>query len=329
VPLSTSVTGGTETANAAASAGGAQACDAVGNCAASPADITGNKVDKQAPSVTCGAAGGVWHASNVSINCTAIDGGSGPASQNVALATSIAAGIETPNASTNSAQLCDAANNCSTAGPLGGNMIDRKPPSISISAPAAASYLLNQSAASSYGCSDGGSGSASCSGPVASGSNFDTTSVAAKSFTVTATDNVGNSTNSAVSYSVNYASGGMCNGNAGHSILQPVNVDGSSVFKQGSTVPAKFRVCDANGNSVGAAGVVASFNLVQTMSGTVVATINEPVDSTTPDANFRWDSSAMQWIFNINTKLLTKNVTYFYRVTLNDGTTINFNFGLK
>jgi len=303
------------------------ATDAHGNPATASFMVTVR--DTIAPTINCGSADGVWHASNVSINCTATDGGSGPVSQNVALTTSVAAGIENPNASTNSAPLCDAVNNCSTAGPVGGNMIDRKAPSISIASPAAASYLLNQSAASSYGCSDGGSGSASCSGPVASGSNFDTASVGAKSFTVTATDNVGNSTNSAVNYSVIYASGGMCNGNAGHSILQPINVDGSSVFKQGSTVPAKFRVCDANGNSVGAAGVVASFNLVQTMSGTVVATVNEPVDSTTPDANFRWDSTAMQWIFNINTKTLSKNVTYFFRVTLNDGTTINFNFGLK
>ena len=51
-----------------------------------------------------------------------------------------------------------------------------------------------------------------------------------------------------------------CSGGAGHQILQPINIDGSSVFKQGSTVPAKFRVCDASGNSLGTPGVVTSSN---------------------------------------------------------------------
>src|SRR5205823_1014556 len=48
---------------------------------------------------------------------------------------------------------------------------------------------------------------------------------------------------------VQYLNGGTCNGDAGHQILQPVNADGSSVFKQGSVVPLKFRVCDAGGHS--------------------------------------------------------------------------------
>jgi hypothetical protein len=128
---------------------------------------------------------------------------------------------------------------------------------------------------------------------------------------------------------VTYAPGGACNGEAGHAILQPINPDGSSVSKQGSTVPAKFRVCDASGHSIGTPGVVASFNLIQRISGTVVNAVNETVVSTTPDTAFRWDSTAQQWIFNINTKSLSSNATYVYLITLNDGTTIQFQFGLR
>jgi hypothetical protein len=128
---------------------------------------------------------------------------------------------------------------------------------------------------------------------------------------------------------VKYAAAGTCNGEAGHSILQPINADGTSVFKQGSTVPAKFRVCDANGVSVGSVGLVTSFKLVQTISGTESALVNEAVTSTTPDTAFRWDPTAQQWIFNINTKSLNANKTYVYQVTLNDGSTIGFQFGLK
>jgi hypothetical protein len=129
---------------------------------------------------------------------------------------------------------------------------------------------------------------------------------------------------------VNYAfAGTSCNGDAGHQILQPVNADGSSVFKQGSTVPAKFRVCDAKGVSIGAAGTVTSFRLVQTISGTVASTVDEAVDSTTPDTAFRWSSTDQQWIYNINTKSLKASYTYYYDITLADGTHILFHFGLK
>ena len=129
------------------------------------------------------------------------------------------------------------------------------------------------------------------------------------------------------SFKVLYASVGTCNGDAGHAILQPINSDGTSVFKQGSTVPAKFRVCDANGVSIGQPGVVASFAATG-MKG-VVTGVNEQIVSTTPDTAFRWDATGQQWIFNISTKNLAAGWTYSYVITLNDGSTITFRFGLK
>ena len=126
-----------------------------------------------------------------------------------------------------------------------------------------------------------------------------------------------------------YTNGGTCQGAPGHAILQPINADGTSVFKQGSTVPAKFRVCNTASVSVGSPGVVSAFNLLQVVAGTVVQTVNEPVLSTTPDSTFRWDSTAQQWVFNISTKNLAAGKTYFYRITLNDATLIEFRFGLR
>jgi hypothetical protein len=88
-------------------------------------------------------------------------------------------------------------------------------------------------------------------------------------------------------------------------------------------------VCDANGNSIGTADVVTLFQLVQRASGLDSAAVNEAVVSTTPDSVFRWDSTGQQWIFNINTKPLKSNTTYVYQATLNDGTLLTFQFGLK
>jgi len=138
-----------------------------------------------------------------------------------------------------------------------------------------------------------------------------------------------NNANSTVHDNIHYATSGICYGGPGHSILQPINTDGSSVFKQKSTVPAKFRVCDANGISIGTPGVVSNFRLVQIISGLTTQEVELTVDSTTPDTAFRWSTSDQQWIFNINTKNLTAGKTYVYRITLNDGSTIDFQFGLK
>jgi hypothetical protein len=135
---------------------------------------------------------------------------------------------------------------------------------------------------------------------------------------------------SGTTVSITYAPASMsCLGAPGRTILQPINADGTSVFKQGSTVPAKFRVCDANGNSIGTAGVVAAFRLTQTINGTATTVVNEPVDSTTPGTDFRWSATDQQWVFNMSTKTLKAGYTYVYTVSLNDGTSFSFKFGLK
>ncbi|HET7533195.1 MAG TPA: hypothetical protein VFJ83_08610, partial [Nocardioidaceae bacterium] len=91
------------------------------------------KRDATAPTVQCAAADGAWHADNVSLGCTGSDGGSGiaDADKSFSLATSVAGGDETSNASTGSRTVTDAAGNSVSAGPIAGNKIDRKAPEVS------------------------------------------------------------------------------------------------------------------------------------------------------------------------------------------------------
>ena len=117
--------------------------------------------------------------------------------------------------------------------------------------------------------------------------------------------------------------------NVGHVIQAPINADGTSVFNQGRTVPAKFSVYDANGVSIGTAGVVSSFYLTGIMSGTTSTTVENVVDTNNPDTYFRWDPTSQQWIFNITTGNLTAGSTYVYTIALNDGSTIVFQYGLR
>ncbi|MFY9558656.1 MAG: SBBP repeat-containing protein [Terriglobales bacterium] len=174
-----------------------------------------------------------------------------------------------------------------------------------------------------------GSGTLNSAGQV----TLTTSPLAVNSHSITAVyagdSNFTGSTSAALSQLVHYEPlGTNCYGDLGHQILQPINADGSSVWKQGRTIPAKFRVCDINGVSVGTTGVVSGFFLTQIISGTVT-NVDETVDSTSSDTVFRWDAANQQWIFNISTKSLAANKTYVYTITLNDGTTIVFQYGLK
>ena len=214
---------------------------------------------------------------------------------------------------------------------VGAIRIDLTPPDIAITSPTSGPHVLRSSVASNYSCIDqvGLSGVNTCAGTVANGANIDTASVGGKNFTVSAGDVAGNPAMKSVTYSVQYLSTGTCLGEPTHQVLQPINADGSRVFKAGSTVPVKFRVCDALGTSIGTAGVVATVKLIQTTNGTAVNDVDELPVSTSADTQFRWDPTAQQWVFNLSTKGLATNLTYSYQILLNDQTAINFRFGLK
>ena len=118
--------------------------------------------DTTAPKINCGTADTVWHSQDVPISCTASDNGVGlkdPADASFTLTTSVEAGTETADAPTGSREVCDAASNCATAGPVGGNMVDKKAPDTTASS---GSYnegdWTNQSVTVTLEASDGGSG---------------------------------------------------------------------------------------------------------------------------------------------------------------------------
>jgi hypothetical protein len=127
---------------------------------------------------------------------------------------------------------------------------------------------------------------------------------------------------------ITFATSGLCDGEPDHQILPPVAADGSSVFNS-RTVPTKFRVCDANSVSQGTPGTVSSFRIIAVITGTSTNNVDLPVDSRTPDTAFRWDPTAQQWIFNLDTSNLARGSTYVFRITLADGSHIDFQFGLR
>ena len=113
------------------------------------------------PAITCDPPDGQWHPDNVVVHCTATDEGSGLADSGDAsfdLSTHVSVGVETANAFTDTREVCDAVGNCVTAGPIGGNKVDRKAPVIVITQPAATEYTHSDTLVLDYSVTDGGSG---------------------------------------------------------------------------------------------------------------------------------------------------------------------------
>jgi hypothetical protein len=125
---------------------------------------------------------------------------------------------------------------------------------------------------------------------------------------------------------------GTCTGpnGPGLQILQPINADGTSVFKLGRTVPVKFTVCDANGNPISDPMTVfgnntGSITLLSAVRGTING-VNETGTNDIPDVAFRYSDGI--WIFNMATSNMQAPATYTFQINLASGS-IQFQFGTK
>jgi uncharacterized repeat protein (TIGR01451 family) len=139
---------------------------------------------------------------------------------------------------------------------------DNIPPTITITSPGAnATYQLNATIAASYACTDSGSGVATCQGTVANGSPINTSSTGTKTFTVTSTDNVGNTDAVTVTYNVvSGGGGGVTSADLGITLSAPTKVSPGGTLTYSMTV--------SNAGKVTAAGVIVSDTLP---AGTVFA----------------------------------------------------------
>ncbi|MCI0537464.1 MAG: PxKF domain-containing protein [Verrucomicrobiales bacterium] len=109
-------------------------------------------------------------------------------------------------------------------------------------------------------------------------------------------------------------------------VLQPINADGSSIFKAGRTVPVKFQL---TGESAGITDLVASLSFAK-ISDTVLGAVNEatPTSAATTGNLFRYDATSGQYIFNWSTKGLSAGA-YQLQIDLSDGVARWVNLALK
>lgn len=146
--------------------------------------------------------------------------------------------------------------------------VDTTAPIITVTTPTdGGSVILGSAHTVDYSCADesDGSGLASCSSDVVNGSALDTSTVGAKSFTISATDNAGNTSNKTVTYNVRYQNTGFLG-----------SVDGNILnkAKAGATIPVQFKLVDANGTPISTPSSFVSL----TSAGTT-CTAGEPADA--------------------------------------------------
>jgi HYR domain len=123
----------------------------------------------------------------------------------------------------------------------------------------------------------------------------------------TATDAAGNTGFAVFTVQVRYNWSG---------VLQPVNADGSSIFKLGSTVPVKFALVGGSAGVKDATVTVTIDKVVNDIEGTVM----ENTYTATPTRGdvFRYDAKSGQYVFNWSTQNL-KSGPGTYVLSLNMG----------
>ena len=252
-------------------------CD-IGAVEQDPFDTTSPSI---VPTVVGALGDNGWYTSDVSISWSVTDGESDVSS-------SSGCDNSTVNQDTNGATFTCSA---TSAGGTGSQSVtikrDATAPTITVSSPTGANYLLNQTVAVDFSCSDALSGIASCVGATGNGGALDTASVGTKTFTVNATDNAGN--NAAplvVNYSVGYAVESL--------------FDQSKAYKSGSTVPIKLHILDANGVNVSTSSITLHAVSVIQVNNQASSVLDDSGNSN-PDFDFRYDSQIGGYIFNLKT----------------------------
>jgi lysophospholipase L1-like esterase len=191
--------------------------------------------------------------------------------------------------------------------------IDKTPPAFTLSCPGA--VLLNSDAHYTVsGAADDRSGlAADPDGDYA----FSTAVAGLLPNEVQIADRAGNTTTQNCTIDVVYANSGL---------QQPVNADGSSIFKLKAAVPLKFRLTDAAGLPV--SGAVAKLSVAQ-VSNQVEGTYAEAeATGGSSTGNVFSEDGDGQYHYNLDTKGLSVG-TWSVKITLDDGTSTSTRISLR
>jgi hypothetical protein len=292
-------------------------------------DLAGNrgtdsvtvKLDKTTPTITGSVLSGElgergWYVGPVTVGFTCSDSLS-----DVAVCPDDVTLTDTGAGQSVTREAIDRAGNTASA-TVSGIKIDVTKPTVTLKGIAdGAIYTLGDVPTPSCAAEDTDSGAAGCEVTATGGLP---NGVGTFAYTAKARDAAGNTATVTGSYRVIYRFDGF---------LQPINDTAhqvgasTSIFKGGSTVPAKFQLKQAGGTVVQANS--APTWLVPAKGTATTATVDEtiyalPADST---STFRWDGT--QYHFNWGTSGAARGYYHRIGVKLDDGQTYTVNIGLR
>lgn len=295
------------------------ATDTVGNKGTDKVTV---RLDRTRPSITAAVTAGTktasgWYSGPVTVSFTCGDALSGVATCPDPLV------LATNGENTATGTVTDKAGNSATAS-LDGIRIDQEKPTLTTADVnvQGGKFVLGAVPAATCTATDSFSGLASCT-VTTSGGNAG--GVGTFTWTATATDRVGNATTVTGSYRVVYRFDGF---------LQPINDTAhqvgasTSVFKAGSTVPAKLQLKKADGTVV--QGVSAPAWLTPVKGSPMSAPVDETVYTASADSGttYRHDATAGQYLYNWKTGS-TGGSYWRIGARLDDGETYYVNIGTR
>ena len=174
-----------------------------------------------------------------------------------------------------------------------------------------AKYILGQQVTPAIpNCQDNLSGVVTCTPSV---NSLDTSTAGFHSYTVTSTDNAGNTFVKTVTYDVFKFVG----------LFSPLKSD-LRTFQKPSTIPVKFQLTDGLGNFWGDPLAQLNVSLHSNISSLVPAVSS---GSSNYLNNFRYDASANQYIYNLKTTMSIFKSGYSYDLNVNiQGAPTSFSF---
>jgi hypothetical protein len=118
---------------------------------------------------------------------------------------------------------------------------------------------------------------------------------------------------------------------AGGGVLQPINQDGTSIFKAKSTIPIKIKVQDCDGSYP--VDLAPTLGIVKISGSTPPGVVENVTSTSAADSGnvMRFDAAASQYVYNLAAKSLS-DPSASYRLTITipaTGQTIVVDFGLK
>jgi hypothetical protein len=199
---------------------------------------------------------------------------------------------------------------------------DTTPPTINLACPGTVN--LNAAAYVSVNVSDEGSGVASQT--ATNGNNIvNTSSVGSKTFTVTATDNAGNTGSSSCTYQVIYDFLGAGGFSPPIADLPAVNT-----AKAGQTIAVKWQLPDGKGGYISDLSAVTSITFQQLECSDLSAGLTSEVPAdTSGGSGLHYDASANQFVYNWKTSSTMTGKCYVLTLKLKDGRQYQAVFSLK